>query len=92
LGSRGIAIAAELKRNVQANSQLDQIVELTGIRGPVGQEQAGELQGCKVATESLFSRAQQFPKPMQRLIRRPGRQPSLPALIGQTWGQLGQGL
>ena len=29
---------------------------------------------------------------MQGLVRRPGRQPSLPALIGQAWSQLRQGL
>ena len=58
----------------------------------MGKEKARELQGCKVPTEGLFSRAQQFPEPMQGLVRRPGRQPSLPALIGQAWSQLRQGL
>jgi len=58
----------------------------------MGEEKARELQGREVATEGLFSRAQQFPEPMQGLVRRPGRQPSLPALIGQAWSQLRQGL
>ena len=41
----------------------------------MGEEQAGELQGREVLGQGLFSRVQQFPKPM-KLIRRPGRQPS----------------
>ena len=61
----GALPSRQLKRNVQANRQLDQIVELAGIRRPVGQEQARELQSCKVSAEGLFSRAQQFPEPMQ---------------------------
>ena len=92
LGGRGIAITAQLERDVQANCQLHQIVELAGIRRPMGEEEARQLQGRKVATKGLLSWAQQLPKPMQGLIHRPGRQPSLPALIRQTRGQLRQGL
>ena len=92
LSGRGIAITAQLERDVQANRQLHQIVELAGIRRPMGEEEARQLQGRKVASEGLFSRTQQLPKPMQGLIRRPGRQPSLPALIRQARGQLRQGL